>query len=152
LGIRAAGKCTERYSWETLTKPRPKLIFCSKFRTLFDISSNHADWPRPEVDVTKDDDEAARTERARRIGLFRYMLIREAADPSLTGRQRGALVRSLAQQEHIDADGRPVRISHGGRWTAGSWSGARAASTRWCPLRASPSPAPRPRWSSWRWC
>ena len=66
----------------------------------------------------KDDDEAARTERARRIGLFRYMLIREAADPSLTGRQRGALVRRLAQQEHIDADGRPVRIT---RWTLDRW-------------------------------
>jgi putative transposase len=50
-------------------------------------------------------------ERVRRIGLFRYMLIREAADPSLTGRQRGALVRRLAQQEHIDADGPPVRIT-----------------------------------------
>lgn len=66
----------------------------------------------------KDEDEAARTERARRIGLFRYMLIREAADPSLTGRQRGALVRRLAQQEHIDADGRPVRIT---RWTLDRW-------------------------------
>ncbi|MFD9044676.1 DDE-type integrase/transposase/recombinase [Streptomyces bottropensis] len=66
----------------------------------------------------RDDDEAARTERARRIGLFRYMLIREAADPGLTGRQRGALVRKLAQQEHIDADGRPVRIT---RWTLDRW-------------------------------
>lgn len=71
------------------------------------------------MDVPKrDDDEAARTERARRIGLFRYMLIREAADPGLTGRQRGALVRKLAQQEHIDADGRPVRIT---RWTLDHW-------------------------------
>ncbi|EMF56395.1 IS1604 transposase [Streptomyces bottropensis ATCC 25435] len=71
------------------------------------------------MDVPKrDDDEAARTERARRIGLFRYMLIREAADPGLTGRQRGALVRKLAQQEHIDADGRPVRIT---RWTLDRW-------------------------------
>jgi len=63
-------------------------------------------------------DEEIRTERARRIGLFRYMLIREAADPSLTRRQRGALVRKLAQQEHIDADGRPIRIS---RWTLDRW-------------------------------
>jgi putative transposase len=67
--------------------------------------------------VVSNDDEV-RTERARRIGLFRYMLIREAADPSLSGRQRGALVRKLAQQEHIDADGRPVRIS---RWTLDRW-------------------------------
>ncbi|GAA4548463.1 hypothetical protein ACFYN9_07475 [Streptomyces collinus] len=29
------------------------------------------------------------------------MLIREAADPSLTGRQRCALVRKLPHQEHI---------------------------------------------------
>ena len=44
----------------------------------------------------RDDDLAARMERARAIGLFRYMLIREAADPSLTGRQRGAMVRAIA--------------------------------------------------------
>ncbi|MFH8701947.1 DDE-type integrase/transposase/recombinase [Streptomyces chartreusis] len=68
--------------------------------------------------MSQSNDEEARTERARRIGLFRYMLIREAADPSLTRRQRGALVRTLAQQEHIDADGRPVRIS---RWTLDRW-------------------------------
>ncbi|MDX3775956.1 DDE-type integrase/transposase/recombinase [Streptomyces europaeiscabiei] len=68
--------------------------------------------------MSQPNDEEARTERARRIGLFRYMLIREAADPSLTRRQRGALVRALAQQEHIDADGRPVRIT---RWTLDRW-------------------------------
>ncbi|WP_228773868.1 DDE-type integrase/transposase/recombinase [Streptomyces sp. VN1] len=66
----------------------------------------------------KDEDEVARMERAQRIGLFRYMLIREAADPELSGRQRGSLVRKLAQQEHIDAGGRPVRIS---RWTLDRW-------------------------------
>ncbi|MFD8726268.1 DDE-type integrase/transposase/recombinase [Streptomyces sp. NPDC059629] len=68
--------------------------------------------------MSQSNDEEARTERARRIGLFRYMLIREAADPGLTRRQRGALVRKLAQQEHIDADGRPIRIS---RWTLDRW-------------------------------
>ncbi|NUP45008.1 MAG: DDE-type integrase/transposase/recombinase [Streptomyces sp.] len=68
--------------------------------------------------MSQSNDEEARTERARRIGLFRYMLIREAADPSLTRRQRGTLVRKLAQQEHIDADGRPIRIS---RWTLDRW-------------------------------
>uniref|UniRef100_UPI003FD8EA54 DDE-type integrase/transposase/recombinase n=1 Tax=Streptomyces luteireticuli TaxID=173858 RepID=UPI003FD8EA54 len=46
------------------------------------------------------------------------MLIREAADPSLTGRQRGALVRKLAAGEHTDPDGRRVRIS---RWTLDRW-------------------------------
>jgi len=65
-----------------------------------------------------DDEQTARLERARQIGLFRYMLIREAADPSLTGRQRGALVRKLAAEEHTDPDGRRIRIS---RWTLDRW-------------------------------
>lgn len=66
----------------------------------------------------QDDDQAARVERARRIGLFRYMLIREAADPSLTGRQRGKLVRALAAMTHTDPDGRQVRVT---RWTLDRW-------------------------------
>lgn len=65
-----------------------------------------------------DDEQVARLERARQIGLFRYMLIREAAGPSLAGRQRGALVRKLAAEEHTDPDGRRVRIS---RWTLDRW-------------------------------
>ncbi|MFE3852111.1 DDE-type integrase/transposase/recombinase [Streptomyces griseorubiginosus] len=63
-------------------------------------------------------DEQARLERARAIGLFRYMLIREAADPTLNRRQRGALVRELAAMVHTDPDGRPVRIT---RWTLDRW-------------------------------
>ena len=63
-------------------------------------------------------DQAARLERARQIGLLRYMLIREAADATLTGRQRGALVRTLAAQAHTDPDGRSVRIT---RWTLDRW-------------------------------
>ena len=43
-----------------------------------------------------EEEEQARLERARAIGLFRYMLIREAADPALSPRQRGAMVRELA--------------------------------------------------------
>jgi putative transposase len=67
-----------------------------------------------------DDQEQARLERARAIGLFRYMLIREAADPALTSRQRGALVRQIAAREHADPSGvddheipsgRPVAIT-----------------------------------------
>ena len=65
-----------------------------------------------------DDEQATRVERARRIGLFRYMLIREAADPTLTGRQRGKLVRALAAMTHTDPDGRSIRIS---RWTLDRW-------------------------------
>jgi len=66
----------------------------------------------------KDDDQAARLERARSIGLFRYMLIREAADPTLTTRQRGALVRAVAGMAHTDPDGRTVWIT---RWTLDRW-------------------------------
>jgi len=46
------------------------------------------------------------------------MLIREAADPGLSGRQRGALVRALAAAEHAGPDGRPVRLT---RWTLDRW-------------------------------
>jgi putative transposase len=66
----------------------------------------------------QDDDQVARLERAREIGLFRYMLIREAADPQLTGRQRGALVRKLAGVPHTDPDGRTIWIT---RWTLDRW-------------------------------
>ncbi|WP_405176982.1 DDE-type integrase/transposase/recombinase [Nocardia sp. NBC_01377] len=65
-----------------------------------------------------DEEEKARLERAQAIGLFRYMLIREAADPSLTSRQRGALVRKLAAEPHTDPDGRVVRLT---RWTLDRW-------------------------------
>ena len=54
---------------------------------------------------------AARAERARAIGLFRYGLIREAADPGLSTRARGRLVRAVAAAEHLDPTGRRVRVS-----------------------------------------
>ena len=47
----------------------------------------------------------------RDIALFRYSLIREAADPALSSRERGALVRRLAAREHVTPDGRRVRIA-----------------------------------------
>ena len=50
-------------------------------------------------------------ERAREIGLFRYALIRAAADPGLTTRQRGRLVRELADAEHPGPFGERVRVS-----------------------------------------
>lgn len=43
---------------------------------------------------------ARRAERARAVGLFRYGLVREAADPGLSARARGRLVRQLAAGEH----------------------------------------------------
>lgn len=43
--------------------------------------------------TVRHDEAAARTERARAIGLFRYQLIREVADPALSSKARGRLVR-----------------------------------------------------------
>ena len=62
--------------------------------------------------------EQARLERAREIGLFRYVLIREAADPALTTRQRGVMVRAIAAREHKGPSGEPVRLT---RWTLDKW-------------------------------
>ena len=57
------------------------------------------------------DEERARAERARAIGLFRYSLIREVADSRLTTKQRGRVVRDLAEREHEGPFGQPVRVS-----------------------------------------
>lgn len=57
------------------------------------------------------DEEAARTARARAVALFRYQLIREAADPAHSSKARGRLVREIAAREHIDPSGKPVRVS-----------------------------------------
>jgi putative transposase len=54
---------------------------------------------------------ADRAEADREVGLFRYALIRQAADPALTPRQRGELVRALAGREHAGPGGRRVRVS-----------------------------------------
>jgi putative transposase len=61
--------------------------------------------------TVRHDEAAARTERARAIGLFRYQLIREAADPALSSKARGRLVRQVAAEQHLDPSGRLVRVS-----------------------------------------
>ncbi len=65
-----------------------------------------------------EEEEQARLERARAVGLFRYMLIREAADPALSSRQRGVMVREIAACEHAGPSGEPVRVT---RWTLDVW-------------------------------
>ena len=54
---------------------------------------------------------AQRANRARDIALFRYAVIREAADASLSTKQRGRLVRELADREHTGPFGQRVQIS-----------------------------------------
>lgn len=45
------------------------------------------------------------------VALFRYALVRQATDEQLTRRQRGALVRALAGQDHTGPDGARLRFS-----------------------------------------
>jgi putative transposase len=58
-----------------------------------------------------DRQEQVRAEQTRAVGLFRYSLIREAADDRLSTKQRGRLVRALAEAEHTGPFGAPVRVS-----------------------------------------
>jgi putative transposase len=57
-------------------------------------------------------------DRAIEVALFRYSVIREAADPALSTRQRGRLVRALAEVPHVGPDGVAVRVA---RSTADDW-------------------------------
>jgi putative transposase len=50
-------------------------------------------------------------DRRQAIALFRYSLIREAADPALGTRERGVLVRALAERDHLGPAGERVRVS-----------------------------------------
>lgn len=52
----------------------------------------------------------SRKDRAEKIALFRYQLIRESADDSVTPRQRGPMVRALAG-EHPGPFGQTVHVS-----------------------------------------
>lgn len=52
-------------------------------------------------------------QRRREVGLFRYALIRDAADPALSKAERGRLVRALSEREHVGPDGRLVRVARG---------------------------------------
>jgi putative transposase len=57
-------------------------------------------------------------DRAQEIGLFRWKIVGEATDLSLSARERGRLVRALAEREHLDPDGRWVRVT---RTTLDRW-------------------------------
>ena len=57
-------------------------------------------------------------ERRREIGLFRYALIRPAADPDTSRAEHGRLVRALAGAEHLGPGGGLVRV---GRTTLDDW-------------------------------
>jgi putative transposase len=79
--------------------------------------------------VSGSGEERRRAARAEQVALFRYQLIREAADPGLTTRQRGRLVRELASKAHPGPFGPPVRVSRPtiDRWIRAWRSGGFAA-------------------------
>jgi putative transposase len=58
------------------------------------------------------------SDRHRDVALFRYSLIRPAADPELSTRQRGRMVRQLAAVEHVGPFGDRFRVS---RTTIDRW-------------------------------
>ena len=57
------------------------------------------------------EEDRKRAARAEQVALFRYQLIRQAADPALSTRQRGRLVRELAAAAHPGPFGDPVTVS-----------------------------------------
>src|SRR5260370_6874680 len=57
------------------------------------------------------EEDRKRAARAEQAALFRYQLIREAADPALSTRQRGRLVRELAARAHPGPFGDSVTVS-----------------------------------------
>jgi len=65
-----------------------------------------------------DDETRRRAERARRVALFRYELIQDVIDPAVSSRQRGRLVRALAEGAHQGPFGEQVRVS---RQTIDRW-------------------------------
>src|SRR5690348_7660754 len=64
------------------------------------------------------EEERKRAARAEQVALFRYQLIREAADPALSTRQRGRVVREIASGAHQGPFGEPVTVS---RSTVDRW-------------------------------
>ncbi|HEY5274116.1 MAG TPA: DDE-type integrase/transposase/recombinase [Acidimicrobiales bacterium] len=69
--------------------------------------------------------------RAQDIALFRYALVRGAADEKLSTRERGRLVRLLSETTHTGPDGTPVAVSRPtiDRWIRAYRSGGFAALT-----------------------
>jgi putative transposase len=57
-------------------------------------------------------------DRATKVALFRYALVREPADPALSKAVRGRLVRALSEATHAGPGGEAVRVSRGtiDRW------------------------------------
>jgi putative transposase len=87
-------------------------LYVSDFRSIQGVIAGELSLSAAE------DEDAVRREQARAVGMFRYRLIRDAADPGLSAKERGRMVRALAAEEHTDPAGQLVRYSrdHLDRW------------------------------------
>ena len=65
-----------------------------------------------------EDQARVRAERARQVALFRYRLIQDVVDVRLSSRERGRLVRQLAERDHAGPFGQTVTVS---RQTVDRW-------------------------------
>jgi len=66
-------------------------------------------------------EQVSRRERQERIALWRYQVIRDAIDEALTPKQRGIVVRRIAEATHPGFNGGAVKLS---RETIDRWAGA----------------------------
>jgi putative transposase len=82
------------------------VVITESTEALMAVSARHGD-----TDPPGRHGRLGRVERAREVALFRYALIREAADPQLSTKARGRLVRALAAIEHAGPFGDRVRVS-----------------------------------------
>jgi hypothetical protein len=94
------------------------------------------------------EEDRKRAARAEQVALFRYQLIREAADPALSTRQRGRLARELAARVHPGPFGDEVVVSRASI-DRGSGRGAPAGSRRWPRRPGRSCRAPMRRCWSW---
>lgn len=82
-------------------------------------------------------------DRATEVALFRYALIREAAEPALSKADRGRLVRHLAAQAHPGPGGVEVRVARStlDQWIRAWRAGGFEALKPGMPTSSKPTPA-----------
>jgi putative transposase len=87
--------------------------------------------PRNQENDVRSHPEEQTRKRVEDVALFRYALVREAADDKLSKRERGALVRDLAEATHQGPDGNLVSVSRPtiDRWIRAYRAGGFAALT-----------------------
>ena len=127
-GRAAASRSTRADPWGSRRDRRSSRLVC--------ISTSREE----KLMVFSHDEERVRAERARAVGLFRYSLIREAADPRLTHEAAGPAGPRASQSGSMRARSGSRCGYRGPRSTGGSGIGAAAGSTPWSRPRAGSAP------------